>query len=57
LDGTVLDLRAETWGWQVERSLNIAETEGSALSGVFYRLLDPAVPATERPDKDWRTPR
>jgi hypothetical protein len=57
LDGTGVDLRAETWGWQVERSLNLAETEGYALSSIFYRLLDPAVPAAERPDADWRTPR
>jgi len=57
LDGVGVDLRAETWGWRVDRSLNLAETEGYALSSIFYRLLDPAVPAAERPDADWRTPR
>lgn len=57
LDGVGVDLRAETWGWRVERSLNLAETEGYALSRIFYPLLDPVVPAAERPDADWRTPR
>lgn len=57
LDGTALDLRAETVGWLVRRSLHGSDREGVALSGIFYRLLAPVVPATERPDADWRTPR
>lgn len=53
VDGTELDLRVETVGWQVTRSLTSAHSEGTAVSAIFYRLLAPIVPAPERPGEYW----
>lgn len=53
-DGTSLDLRGQTSGWEVRRWLNHSQSEGATLSATFFRLLAIAVPAPERPEADWR---
>lgn len=58
VDGTELNLRVQSLGWQVMRSLTSAHSEGTAISAIFHRLLVPIVPAPERPGEYWSmTPR
>ena len=49
LDGTGLDLRASTGGWQVARTLNHYSKGGEAISAVFRSLAARHVPASEMP--------
>ena len=57
LDGTGLELRVRTTGWQVTRTLNQFVEDGPGLSAIFRTLLSRHVPASELPAEDWRTRR
>lgn len=53
MDGTSLDLRAQTTGWAVKRVLNLYEPDGQALSAIFRGLVLRVVPAPDVPQESW----
>ncbi|MEG3089368.1 hypothetical protein [Sphingomonas sp. PB4P5] len=55
MDGTSIDLRLFSHGWQVTRSLNHYSGAGAAISAIFRNLASKYVPASELPTEDWRT--
>jgi hypothetical protein len=57
LDGTGIELRQTTIGWEVRRSLNHYAAGGAAVSGVFHEMVAARIPASEVPAPDWRTKR
>ena len=58
LDGTGLELRLLTTGWEITRTLNHYAQSGEALSAIFRRLLLLSqIPADELPADDWRNQR
>jgi hypothetical protein len=54
LDGTSLDLRLRTTGWEVRRSLAHHDAGGAALSALFRDLASRCVPVLDMPMPDWR---
>jgi len=55
LDGTGIDLRLRSAGWQVSRSLNHYGQFGGTISEIFRHLSSKYVPESELPKDDWRT--
>ena len=55
LDGTSIELRLQSEGWLVTRSLNHYSNGGGAISALFRQLALRYVPADELPTEDWRT--
>lgn len=55
LDGTGLELRLRTFGWEVRRGLNHYGRTGKELSAIFRALAAKHVPADEMPAEDWST--
>jgi hypothetical protein len=55
VDGTMLELRVQTSGWEVRRDLNQFAITGEDLSAIFRAFVTKQVPAEEMPAKDWST--